>query len=296
MESGKWSVTTWLFVPPGTQWSNRAEAAVKVMKHTLSMTINSQQKLNYAELESILMVIAILMNERPISARSFDQYTFQTITLNQFLLGRTGTHVAENVYDDSGSPLERLQFKEELETMWWNQFYVQVLPSLVPLAKWTTKFPNRKPGDIVLVYYPEIKKGLYRMARVVQVYPDSSGKVRTVLVHMRPRQKLSDGKVKYLAKDLEPMTLPVHRTVLILPMEETIMSEQRSDENVSVKPVLESDYRGGEGVLVRCGLVVNECKMSGVCRIIICLVSFYKIVRRPYCNRPYKKNCAMPIL
>ncbi len=43
------------------------------------------------------------------------------------------------------------------------------------------------------------------------------------------------------------MTLPVHRTVLILPMEETIMSEQRSDENVSVKPVLESDYRGGRG-------------------------------------------------
>ena len=58
---------------------------------------------------------------------------------------------------------------------------------------------------------------------------------------MRPRQKLMDGKVKYLAKDLEPMTLPVHRTVLILPMEETIMSEQRSDDNV--KPVMESDYQ-----------------------------------------------------
>ena len=107
-----------------------------------------------------------------------------TILINKLLLGFTGTNIADNVYANIGSLLERLQFKEELEEIWWNQFYAQVLPSLVPLSKWTKKVPNREPGDKVL--------------------------------------------------DLEPLTLPVQRTVIILSLGEIIVVNAETNDDVTV--------------------------------------------------------------
>ena len=58
------------------------------------------------------------------------------------------------------------------------------------------------------------------MARVNTVFPDQMGRVRTMEVLMRPRQKNVDGSKLFTPKDLEPMTVPVQRTVLILPVEQ----------------------------------------------------------------------------
>ena len=212
--------TTWIFIPPGTQWRNRAEAAVKVMKRTMDLTLNSQDKLNFAELETLLMSIANIMNERPLAVRTYDENNFQPLTVNQLLLGRTTTNISTADYRQDGSSLERLEFCEELETTWWRQFHAQVLPMLVPLSKWKQEYPNRKVGDIVLVHYPGIKKADYRIARVSEVQLDEKGLVRTVEVLMRPRDKRVDGNAKYTHKDLQPLLVPVQRVALLMPVEE----------------------------------------------------------------------------
>ena len=219
-EAGARLGTDWIFIPPGTQWRNRAEAAVKVMKSTLNITINSQEKLNFSELESVLMSAANVMNERPLTVRVFDEYTFHPITVNQILLGRTSSTISSQDYQLAGSPLERLQYREEVETAWWNQFSSQVLPTLVPFTKWKKQFPSREVGDIVLIHYPGLKKADYRLARVSKVMPDDKGNVRTMEVLMRPKDKRTDGSRRYIHKDLEPMTVPVQRTALLMPCSE----------------------------------------------------------------------------
>ena len=114
--------TDWVFIPSGTQWRNRAEASVKVLKKTLEMTLKSQVKLNFAELETVLMTAANIMNERPLTVRMLDENNFQPITVNQLLLGRTRTNISNLKYAEVGSSLERLEYREEVESVWWNQF------------------------------------------------------------------------------------------------------------------------------------------------------------------------------
>ena len=92
----------------------------------------------------------------------------------------------------------------------------------VPFTKWKDEYPNREVGEIVFVHYPGLKKAEYRMGKVSKVLPDQQGKVRTLEVMMRPKDKRTDGSVRYIPKDLETMTVPVQRTALLMPRSEVI--------------------------------------------------------------------------
>ena len=106
--------------------------------------------------------------------------------------------------------------------MWCNQFSAQVLPTLVPFTSWKEEYPNREVGDIVLIHYPGLKKAQYRLSKVSKALPDEQGNVSTVEVLMRHKDQRSDGLARYTPKDLEPKTVPVERTVLLMPRVEVI--------------------------------------------------------------------------
>ena len=254
--------TEWVFLPPGTQWRNRSEAAVKVLKRTMDLTINSQEKLNFCEMETLLFTACNAMNERPLTVRVFDESTFHPLTVNQLLLARTGTSIASVDYQAGGNAMERLEFREELENVWWNQFYSQVLPSLVPCQKWKDEYPNRMVGDIVLVHYPGIKKAEYRLAKVSKILPDQKGNVRTLEVLMRPRDKRVDGSVRYVHKDLEPLALPVQRTALIMPAAEVHSLCANPTKGAGIH--LTRNHSGADRVTVGCTTIVGEPRYSTV--------------------------------
>ena len=267
-EAGARLGTEWIFIPPGTQWRNRAEAAVKVMKRTLDATINSQEKLNFSELESALMSAANMMNERPLTVRVYDDHTFHPLTVNQLLLGRTTTSISSQDYQAAGSPLERLQYREEVEAVWWNQFSIQVLPTLVPFTKWKDQYPNRQVGDIVLIHYPGLKKAEYRLAKVNKVMPDDKGNVRTMEVLMRPRDKRTDKSARYTHKDLEPMKVPVQRTALLMPCSEiepnqsTITSASTQLSSITPNPSPSLTLACGDSISGKAALFVPAMQIS----------------------------------
>ena len=37
---------------------------------------------------------------------------------------------------------EEIAVREEVETVWWNQLGIQVLPTLVPFIKWKEQYPR----------------------------------------------------------------------------------------------------------------------------------------------------------
>merc|ERR1711867_63181 len=80
--------TCWRFVPPATPWRNGlAERVIGLMKRSLAMQIDSGALLNYAELGVMLHRVASIMNDRPLSARSFSESDFFSITPKDLLLG-----------------------------------------------------------------------------------------------------------------------------------------------------------------------------------------------------------------
>ena len=104
--------------------------------------------------------------------------------------------------------------------LWWKQWIAQVLPFLVPYKKWKTEHRNVQKRDIVLVLYDKkIKKGEYRLGRVLNVHPDMHGRVRTVTVGLRRRDR-RENALPYNPKPLDELTVGVQRLAVICPAEE----------------------------------------------------------------------------
>ena len=87
---------------PGCQWRNGlAEAAVKLVKTTLELTIASQQTLNFIELDTLFSSVANTVNQRPIGVKSFTEDDLVAITQNDLLLGRTRNSFPGVTYDEN---------------------------------------------------------------------------------------------------------------------------------------------------------------------------------------------------
>ena len=75
-----------------------------------------------------------------------------------------------------------------------------------------------------MVEYPNALKDDYRVGRITQTHPDSSGLVRTVTVEYRKRDVREDPMV-YKSKPLVKEEMSVQRLVLLVPIaEQNLMS------------------------------------------------------------------------
>ena len=71
----------------------------------------------------------------------------------------------------------------ELKGIWWNQYKVEDLTSLVPKYKWQQAKRNIKIGDMVLItYMSKSKLGVYRLGRVISTEMDRDGYVCTCIM------------------------------------------------------------------------------------------------------------------
>ena len=73
---------------------------------------------------------------------------------------------------------------------------------------------NLKPGDIVMMKYAGQIHDDYRLARVLEVFPDKKGLVRTVKVGFRRRDKREKSDV-YWKKKLSEEIVAVQRLALL---------------------------------------------------------------------------------
>ena len=104
-----------------------------------------------------------------------------------------------------------------------------MFPFLVPFKKWRSEHRNLRPRDIVLVFYGKtIGKGEYWLGRVLRVFPDVHGRVRTVTVGLRKRDR-REASFPYKVKPLDEITLGVQRLAVILPVEEQITEASETD-------------------------------------------------------------------
>ena len=201
--------TRWKCVEAGCQWRNGlAEAAVKLVKSTLDSTLSSQSTLNYAELDTLFSRVSNIVNQRPLSVRSFTEDDLHAITPNDLLLGRARNSVVGTTYGENDSLTRRQEVIAEIETLWWDQWITQVMPHLVPFRKWKLGHRSPKIGDIVLVLYDrKVGKGEYRLGRIVATHPDGHDRVRTVTVGLVRKDR--DRTTAYVPKLLDELRIGV---------------------------------------------------------------------------------------
>ena len=220
------SASDWQFVPVGAQHRNGlAEATVKVLKQSLKHAIAPGVTLSYSELNTLLAEISFTINCRPLGLRNVSGESNQEdflspLTPNQLLLGRTDDNgpVLDYVADDRFT--QRLAYVTQVYNCWWEKWIRQVLPTLMPLKRWKAVKRNLQKDDVVMMLYPGNLKNDYRLARVVKVYPDSKGLVRTVDVVYR-KKDVREKKDEYRSKPLTREQVSVQRLSLLVREKET---------------------------------------------------------------------------
>ena len=219
--------TTWKFVPPGTQWRNGlAESRVKAVKHTLHTTLH-ETALTYAEMLNLLYRVANIINDRPLGIKTLTNDDFVPLTANHLLLGRAASHTSHHDFIEELLETEevnlthRQAYTQSLLMAWWNLYYIQVFPNLLPFRRYkdSERHRNFQQGDVCFLKYDSKVQSSYRLCRVVRAVPDDTGTVRTVEVALRARNK-KEKLLPYKPKPLTIIPVGIQRLVLLTPAEE----------------------------------------------------------------------------
>ena len=219
--------TRWVFCPSGCQFRNgAAESFVKKTKRTLAHTYGDKS-LTFHEMETALKRAASILNSRPMSAiccrkGGVDPDFITALTPNMLLLGRANCDAPLKNYEDTETPLARLQYIAEIESLFWHQFKVQDFHNLVPTKKWRVEKRNVRKGDVVLIMYTgKSKAAEYKLGRIVAVEVDTDQLVRTCLVRYSLVQNMTkEERHSYGGIKVKHIRVAVQRLVMILPQEE----------------------------------------------------------------------------
>ena len=111
------------------------------------------------------------------------------LTPNHLLLARGLIDVPDVTYNEENKCSARLNYVQEVYNAWWARWIQDVLPTLDPCRRWKHIRKNLKVDDIVLMKYQGNLQDDYRLARVIEVYPDQKDLVRTAKVVFRKRDK-----------------------------------------------------------------------------------------------------------
>ena len=174
-------------------------------------------------METALKRAASILNSRPMSAiccrkGGVDPDFITALTPNMMLLGRANCDAPLKNYEDSETPLARLQYIAEIESLFWHQFKVQDFHSLVPTQKLTVEKRNMRQGDVVLILYSgKSKSAEYKLGRIVAVEVDPDKLVRTCLVRysLVPNMPRED-RLNYKGVTIKHVRMAIQRLFVIL--------------------------------------------------------------------------------
>ena len=221
--------TTWKLTAKGCSWRNGlAERLIRSARHTLSHELRRGAVLDFHQFSATLSMVASIINARPISVRSTTDGEFLTIAPRDVLLGRAGKsqrRLEKGLHDlscfEDEHNLDKIEAEQSaIVAAWRGKWMAQVFPELLSRTKWKTPHRDLQVGDIgMLRYEKKLGPDSWRMAKISEVIPGEDGKVRTIRVEFRPRDKRDSGK-PYKTKVPLNMEIGVQRFAVMLPSSE----------------------------------------------------------------------------
>lgn len=90
------------------------------------------------------------------------------------------------MFDDSDLYLRKQwRIAQRLADLFWSRWIKEILPTLVPRAKWYKEGDQLKIGDLVVVVDPSSPRNCWPKGVVEQVYPGTDKRVRVVDVRTK---------------------------------------------------------------------------------------------------------------
>ena len=221
----------WDISPPDSPWrQGKAERLIATVKKQVKLSLGDS-RVSPVELQTILMEVANICNERPIGlSKPREDGTYNVITPNQLLLGRSTNILPDDTELVEDLPMKsRYRLVHHVTSAFWKSWASEVSPGLVNRPAWHKKGRNLRVGDVVLVCQATAIKAKYRLAVVEEAKASDDGCVRSATVRY-VLVGTGDAKVKVIR-----VTRSVQRLALILPVEEQSASVEVKENEHSVE-------------------------------------------------------------
>ena len=229
----------WEISPPDSPWrQGKAERRIAIVKKLLKLAVGDT-RVSPVELQTILMEVANMCNERPIGlSKPRADGSYVLVTPNQLLLGRSSSVLPDDAQLASDMPVaSRYRLVNHVTTSFWGMWSSFVSPGLVVRQKWHNKSRNLCKGDLVMICEDSKVKAKYKLGVVDDVKVSQDGIVRLATVrycNIRKNNKNEDIVTNVFVKR------SVQRLALILPVEESTDSIVVNDYEHSVECATET--------------------------------------------------------
>jgi hypothetical protein len=197
----------------GGVWERQIRTIRSVLHNLLSRTA---VKLNSDELRTLFYEAMAIVNSRPLTVENlYDHGSPRPITPNHLLTMKTDVIFPTPGEFSSVDLYSRKRWRkiQTLANDFWCRWRKEYLSNLQTRSKWNSSESNLKVGAVVLVSDENASRNLWKLGRVVEVFPGSDGNVRKVKVLIGDCSLANNGKRVSLPQYLER---PIHKLVLVL--------------------------------------------------------------------------------
>lgn len=176
----------WSFSPPGgSHYGGVWERVIRMIKKILSSILH-QQTLDDEGFHTVLCEIEAILNDRPITKLSDDPNDLEPLTPNHLLQMKGKPVLPPGLFDQSELySKRRWKQVQYMCDLFWRRWTSKYLPLLQERQKWNKERRSFVPGDIVVIVDSTAPRGSWLMGRVLEVFPDKNGIVRSVRVQTK---------------------------------------------------------------------------------------------------------------
>lgn len=171
----------WSFNPPaGSHHGGVWERMIRSVKKVLCSVLH-QQRLDDDGLHTVLCEVESILNDRPITKLSDDPNDLEPLTPNHLLLLKGKPALPPGLFE-AHDQYSRRRWKQVqyLSDLFWKRWIGEYLPLLQERQKWNQKKKSLSAGDIVVVMDSSAPRGSWALGKVIEVFPDKNGLVRSV--------------------------------------------------------------------------------------------------------------------
>ncbi|XP_075256011.1 uncharacterized protein LOC142348522 [Convolutriloba macropyga] len=171
----------WVFNPPAAPHFGRSwERLMQIFKLSLYKVIGSRT-LSDDILWTLVCEIESNMNSRPLTNVPSEINDPLPLTPNHFLLGRSPLNYPPGLFESQKVTVSRSwKSAQELASHFWNRFLREYIPNQQTRSKWNKTSENLNVNDLVWLLEDFTPRGLWPLAKVIEIYPGSDGVVRSV--------------------------------------------------------------------------------------------------------------------
>ena len=198
--------TSWVFNPPhashmGGVWERMIGVVRRVLDSVLQE--HGQKNLTHDVLATFMAEVSAIVNARPIVPVSSDGEAPAILSPSTLLTHKVDPPASFNnklsLKDIYRNEWKRVQV---LSDLFWNRWRSEFLTMLQSRRKWVTEKPNIKVGDVVLMKDKDVCRNQWPLARVVETFPSSDSRVRSVKVKV-----IREGKPIALVRPITELVL-----------------------------------------------------------------------------------------